>query len=752
MPLTPGTRLGPYEIVAPLGAGGMGEVYRARDARLGRDVAIKALPVAFASDPERLARFQREAQMLASLNHPNIGAIYGLEEASGTPHLVLELVEGETLAAQLARGPLPPPEALRLGIQVAAALEAAHERGVVHRDLKPGNVMITARGVAKVLDFGLAKSDAPLPSGGDLSESPTLTAYAGATVAGAILGTAAYMSPEQARGKPVDRRSDVWSFGCLLFECLAGRPAFSGETVSDLIARILEREPEWPALPAGTPPRVREILRRCLRKEAEARPRDIRDVRLELEEITAGGTKAEVAREKSIAVLPFENQSGPDDEYFADGVTDELLNALAQVEGLRVAARTSCFAFKGRREDLRLMGEKLDVATVLEGTVRRSGSRLRITAQMVNAADGYQLWSERYDREMTDVFTVQDEIAAAITTRLRVALQTEATRGRVRSGTTNIEAFELLLRGRAFQVKRGRFMPQAIACFEQAIVLDPAYADALASLANSYRLMGVFSYVRPAEVMPRAKELAERALTIDPGLAEAWSTLAAIEEQYERAYAKSDASYERALSIDPRHSQARAQRALWRTTRGVMSKEEAVAEVRRAVQDDPLNSWVGGMYSYVLGIAGRHEESIVEAERSIGLDPDSFFAQLEVMRSNAWAGRYDRAIAEAPALLGSSGRHCWALGLLAWTHGKAGHADRARACYDELEARSRHEFVAPSWLAVAASSAGLAEEAIRWAERGVTERDPLVLWSALPYWDSIRAHPRYADIMRGVFE
>jgi serine/threonine-protein kinase len=747
MPLTPGTRLGPYEIVGPLGAGGMGEVYRARDARLGRDVAIKALPVAFASDPERLARFQREAQTLALLNHANIAAIYGLEEASGTPHLVLELVEGQTLAALLARGPLPPAEALRVGIQLAAALEAAHERGVVHRDLKPGNVMITPRGTAKVLDFGLAKTDASRPPGGSASESPTLAGQAGATVAGAILGTAAYMSPEQARGKPVDRRSDLWSFGCVLFECFVGRPAFAGETVPDLIAHILEREPEFSAMPAGTPPRVREILRRCLRKEAEARPRDIRDVRLEMEEIAAGGTKAETEREKSIAVLPFENLSGADDEYFADGVTDELLNALAHVEGLRVAARTSCFAFKGRREDLRVVGEKLDVATVLEGTVRRSGSRLRITVQMVNAADGYQLWSERYDREMTDVFAIQDEIATAITTRLRGAMQVEADRGRIRGGTRSLEAYELLLRGRALQTRRGRFVPQAITCFERAIALDPGYAEAMAWLSDSYRLMGIFGAAPSTEVMPKAKALAERALAIDSGLAQAWMTLAAVEEQYERGFALADSQYERALAIDPRHSQARAQRALWRLLRGVMPVEEALAEGRRSVQDDPLNSWVGGMHSYILGIAGRHEESIVEAERSLGLDSESFFAHWELMRAHAWAGDYDRARQEAPALLAASGRHAWALGLLAWTYGKAGHPDRARACFEELEARSRHEFVAPNWLAVAASSAGLAEESIRWLERAVAGRDPLVAWARLPFWDAIRKHPRFHEVM-----
>jgi serine/threonine-protein kinase len=729
----------------------MGEVYRARDTRLGRDVAIKALPPAFAADPARLSRFRREAQALASLNHPNIAAIYGLEESSGTLLLVLELVEGETLAARLLHGVLPPSEALAVGIQIAGAIEAAHERGIIHRDLKPGNVMINPAGTAKVLDFGLAKSD-PVPAGGDLSDSPTLAEHPDATAEGLILGTAAYMSPEQARGKPVDRRSDVWSFGCVLFECYAGRPAFAGETVSDLIARILERDPDWTALPAGTPPRIREILRRCLRKDANERPRDIRDVRLELSDIATGGGKAAAAREKSIAVLPFENQSGADDEFFADGVTDEILNALSQVDGLRVAARASCFAFKGRREDLRAIGEKLDVTTVLEGTVRRAGTRLRITAQLANAADGYQLWSERYDREMTDVFAVQDEIASAIATRLRGTLHAEADRIRAHRGTKNLEAFELVLRGRALQIKRGRFMLQAVACFEKAIAIDPLYAEPLASLSDSYRLMGTFGVAPFAEVMSKAKALAERALAIDPGLAEAWSTLAAVEEQYDRNFARSDSMYEKALELEPRNATARAQWALWRVLRGAMPDEEGLSQLRRAVSDDPLNAWVGGMNAYILGIVGRHEESIAEAERSLGLDAESFFARWSVMRSYAWAGRYDRAIAEAPALLGDSGRHHWALGLLAWTYGRAGRLDHARACYDEMEGRSRHEFVSPSWLSVTAGCAGLEEPAMRWIERAVAEHDPLVLWSRrLVFWEYHRAHPRFNEIMREVW-
>jgi serine/threonine-protein kinase len=749
MPLTPGTRIGPYQILAPLGAGGMGEVYSARDTRLSRDVAIKALPAEFSADPEKLARFRREAQTLASLSHPNVAAIYGLEELDGTPCLVLELVKGETLATRLTRGPLPPREVIGLGIQLSSAIEAAHELGIVHRDLKPGNIMISAAQVLKVLDFGLAKTDPAQALAGDSSDTSTV---AGTTVAGTILGTVAYMSPEQARGKPVDRRSDVWSFGCVLFECLAGTPAFAGETVSDLLARILEREPDWTALPSSTPARAREILRRCLRKDADARPRDIRDVRLELLEAAAGDGNRDTAREHSVAVLPFENLSGPDDEYFADGVTDEILNRLAHLEGLQVAARTSCFAFKGRREDLRAIGEKLDVASVLEGSVRRAGARLRITAQLVKTADGYQLWSERYDCEMTDVFDVQDAIANAIADRLRGTLHDEADRQRARQGTKNIEAYELLLKGRALQNRRGRFLPEAIACFEKAIALDPQYAEAMAWLSDSYRLMGTFGAAPFVEVMPKAKRLAERALAIDSSLAEAWATVACVVEQYEWDFEGALPLWERTLVADPRHSRGRGQRALWGLCSGLMGAEEAVAESARAAHDDPLNAWVGAMHSYVLGFVGRHAESIAAAERSFKIDGESFFAHWNLMRGCAWDGQYQRAIEMAPALLRASGRHPWGLGTLAWAYGRAGRPESARAVFEEMDARSHHEFMSPFWLTVAAASAGLMERAIGYLERTVAERDPLAVWVRMNrFCEEIRAHPRFEDVVRAVW-
>jgi len=752
MPLTAGTRLGSFEIVAPLGAGGMGEVYRARDTRLGRDVAIKALPEAFANDPERLARFRREAQTLASLNHANIAAIYGLEEATREPYLVLELVEGETLAARLARGAPPLREALELSVQIATGIEAAHERGIVHRDLKPGNIMITPRGVAKVLDFGLAKSDSALMDGADMSDSRTLTAQFAGTVAGLIVGTLAYMSPEQARGKALDRRSDIWSFGCVLFECLTGRLAFTGATAPDLIAHILEREPDWAALPADTPPRVRELLRRCLRKDAEVRPRDIRDVRLELAEVLAGRAKSSASHEQSIAVIPFDNLSGADDEYFADGVADEILNALVHIDGLRVAARMSCFAFKGKREDLRVVGEKLDVANVLEGTVRRAGSRLRITAQLVKVADGYQLWSERYDREMTDVFAVQDEIANAIATRLRGTLHGDSARPRAAHGTKNLDAYELLLRARALHIRRGRLIPQAIACLEQAIALDPQYAEAMALLADSYRLMAIFGDRPYSAVESEIKRLAERALAIDPSNAEAWAILATVTMQYEWDGEASEPLWERAFNADPRHSRGRAQRALWGFSLGHLSADDALAEAARAVQDDPLNAWVAAMHSCVLDFTGHLAEAIVEAERALALDEESFLAHWDAMLAYAWSGQYERAIEAAPALLRMSGRHPWGLGTLAWTYGKAGHAEWARAIYDELEARARHEYMSPIWLAVAAGSAGLLEQSIHQVERAVVERDALVVWGRItPLLDAVRTHPRFAEVTRRIW-
>jgi serine/threonine-protein kinase len=501
------------------------------------------------------------------------------------------------------------------------------------------------------------------------------------------------------------------------------------------------------------PARLRDVLKRCLRKNADERPRDIRDVRLELSEMATGGDKAATEREKSVAVLPFENLSAADDEYFADGMTEEILGALVQVAGLRVAARTSCFAFKGKREDLRVVGEKLDVATVLEGSVRRSGNRLRISVQLVNAADGYQLWSERYDREMTDVFEVQDEIAGAIVKRLSLSLQGGGDGAtRARRGTTNLEAYELMLKGRALQLKRGRHLLEAMPVFERAIELDPHYAEAIACLADCYRLLGTFGMRPPSEVMPRGRALSKQALAIHPDLPEANATLATIQAQYDRDTPSAMVAWERVLAVDPRHVRGICERALWAQGTGAYTSEFASQEMARAVAEDPLNPWVLGMHSFMYGFWGKHAESIEWADRAYAVDPDSFFVQWQVLRSRSWAGEHAEAVRLGAGFLAVTGRNVWLLGSLAWCHAQLGNAEMADAIAAEVLARARQEFVSPSWIAIALDAAGRHEDAMACLERAFDERDPMVLLIRSSAWfDGLCKDARFAELSKGIW-
>jgi serine/threonine-protein kinase len=398
------------------------------------------------------------------------------------------------------------------------------------------------------------------------------------------------------------------------------------------------------------------------------------------------------------------------------------------------------------------VGEKLDVATVLEGSVRRSGSRLRITVQLVNAADGYQLWSERYDREVTDVFEVQDEIAGAIAAKLKVSFHGEAEAPRARHGTASLEAYELFLKGRALQQQR-RQLWQAIAYFEQAIALDPDYVEALAWQADSYRLLGTFGAASFGEVMPRARELAERALAIDPTQAEALTTLADVHAQYDRDFARAEPLFTRALEIDPRHSRARCERALWGHALGVIGGEDAVREIAKAVDEDPLNAWATTMLTMMLCSTARYDEAVAAAERAVAIDHDSFVAHFSLVEAYGAIGKLSRAVAVATPLLAVSGRHPWAVGLLGWVYARLGDSARARAMYDELEARSRSEFVGPFWIAIAASAAGLDAEAMHNLGRAVREREPLMVQARmLVFCDRLRANPRFDEVTRGVWQ
>jgi serine/threonine protein kinase/tetratricopeptide (TPR) repeat protein len=612
MTLQPGSRVGPYEIEHALGAGGMGEVYRARDARLERSVAIKALPAAFLGDAERLARFEREARLLAALNHPNIATIHGLETADGLPHLVLELIDGETLAARLSRGALSVREAVELGLQVASAIEAAHDKGIVHRDLKPANVMITKDGRVKVLDFGLARGDAPKPvDSASLSASPTLAVSA--TAAGVILGTAPYMSPEQARGLEVDRRTDIWALGCLLFEGLTGRSTFAADTVSDVIARILERDPDWNQLPPGTPPRLRDLIKRCLTKAAADRPRDIGDLRKELgsiaTEMTSGSGIRPVSEKPSLAVLYFENLSSDEESgYFCAGITEDILTDLSKIKGLKVASRNAVARYRGQTVDPARVGADLGVKAILEGSVRRAGDRVRISAQLINAADGFQLWAERYDRQMADVFQVQEEIASAIAEALKVALTPaeEAAIGRDRPN--DVKAYDLYLKGRqAYALYSRESLTEALACFEEAIALEPNYALAWAGKADT--LAQMFGYRvadDPVQALRQAEEAARRAIAFNPMQAEGHKALA-LALRFAGDQAGADASLRRAVEVNPRYTPAMINLAVDMFDRADLAGAER--QFRRVLSIDPEENFATSWLAALLSLVGRHDES-----------------------------------------------------------------------------------------------------------------------------------------------
>ncbi len=745
MSLQSGTRLGPYEIVGPLGAGGMAEVYRARDTRLGREVAIKGLPEAFAKHPERLARFEGEARLLASLNHPNIASIFGLEESAGTLYLVLELVEGETLAARLARGPLSFRETLELGGQVAAAVEAAHDRGVIHRDLKPANVMITPTGSAKVLDFGLAKLVAP--SG--IGESAQANTLVEATEAGVILGTAAYMSPEQARGKPVDRRSDVWSFGCVLYECLAGRPAFDGETVSDLIARILEREPDWSALPAGTTSGVRDILKRCLCKDADGRPRDIRDVRLELVEVAAGGATSGRSALPSVAVLPFINLSAdPDNEYFADGITEDVIAHLAKARSLKVISRSSVMVFKKREKGLREIGAALGADTIVDGSVRRAGNRVRIVAKLIDAATDEHLWVETYDRDLTDIFAIQTDVALKIAAALQAELSPNE-RSRIgRPPTADLEAYQLYLQGRQSFTK---FTPegyrQSIALFEQAIARDPKFALAHTALAYAYTQLAVEGVVgwEPEPTYRRAKDAAAKALALDDGLGEAHGIAGLLRFVCDFDWAGAEKELRLALDLSPGSADVHDHFGWLCSSLG--RYDEAIRAVRRARELDPL-AHRSDVASELMR-AGRYEEALREAARIIELDPNYSRGQSVLGWAHLRMGRHAEGLAAMERAVAVSPGNTMFLAQLGQAYAMTGDPEKARTVLGELQRLAGEQYVSPYHFAYVYTGLGEQDAAIDWLERAYEQRAGALYGIKGSFlFAGLREHPRFVALLR----
>jgi serine/threonine-protein kinase len=640
MQLAPETRLGPYEITALLGTGGTGEVYKAVDTRLKRNVAIKMLK---GPDAERL---EREARVIAKLSHPGVCAIYDV----GDNYIVMEYVEGSPV-----RGPLPLNDCLSLAGQIANALEAAHGQGVVHRDLKPANILVK-NGCVKLLDFGHAKQLSSNP--GEVNPD---------TLEGTAVGTAGYMSPEQVQGKPIDSRSDVFSFGIVLYELISGKRAFPGDVVLDVLNAIVHDEPP----PLETAPELQKIVASCLKKDPAQRLQSMTEVKQAL-----GRVKLRKPKQPSIAVLPFVNLSGDtDNDYFCEGLTEELINQIAQIPGLKVTARTSVFAFEKRTEDIRKIAQTLDVQTLLEGSVRQSGSQLRITAQLINAADGYHLWSKTYDREKANIFEVQDDISGAIAKSLQLRLY----HGR----SVSLSAYEAYLKARYYLWKlTGEGLAQSREYYEQAIAIDPDFALAHCGYAEYFLARAIRGLMPADEALPAARASARQALDIDPALCDAHAVLGSVAVLHDLDWDKAKREFELAEReiVSPALRVLHAYYYLlpWRRI------GEAVREVERALRDDPLNATLHRIHGVCLSLIGRSTDATREFHEALELDNQST-ATMTMLALDYWTrGMQVDALVWAERAYSLLSREPISIGLYSGILASTGDATRARQVRETL--------------------------------------------------------------------
>jgi TolB-like protein/tetratricopeptide (TPR) repeat protein len=790
-----------FRLLQKLGEGGMGQVWLADDLRLARRVALKLLPDVIAADDRKKKAMLQEARAAAGLTHPNICVIYeASESAEGVPYISMEPIDGVSLRDHIGRDPVPLPELLSIGAQIADALAAAHEKSIIHRDVKPGNVIVTADRRVKVLDFGLAKfsPDADRP----FDETAVLTG------SGHIVGTVAYMSPEQALGHKLDRRSDIFSLGIVLYEMATGRRPFDGNSMGESIYRIVQAAPESiRKVNPNVSPRLEAIVTKCLAKEPANRYQNAADVARDLREIgvsghSRGGTRTmafaatgaamlilllgvvwqltrssretaqtaptaavkEVASQdiviSSIAVLPFANLSADqENEYFSDGLTEELLNMLAQVKGLRVAARTSSFQFKGVNHDMREIGRKLNVETVLEGSVRKAGNRLRITAQLINAADGYHLWSKTYEREMEDVFAIQDDLSTTIVSSLMPRFAGGQGIELAKHPTENVQAYELYLQGRHQFWQGGgteENLKRAAEFFSQAVEKDPKFALAWAGLSDAYMLQGGSGYLPPNEIFPQAKAAAERSLAADDRLAEGYVALASINWLYEWDWKAADENYRRSFSVNPL-LHTRCICYVWYLA-AVGNIDLAVVEAERARDMDPLARLPKVIATWMYYFAGRKSDVERQLADIFATDANDVTGRRVAAWSHWRDGRREEAVRQLQELredfdkrggFGAKASHI-AVADLASMYARTGRRGEAMELLGELRERASRQYVAPENIGAVYAALGEMDEAMRWLDKAHVNRSNLGQFNVLPLAEPLRADPRYQQLIRGI--
>ena len=790
MTLSEGDRLGAYEVLALIGAGGMGEVYRARDPRLNREVAIKVLPEGLASDATAHARFEREARAVAALSHPNILDIHDMGAAGGVSWVVTELLEGETLSRRLAAGALPWRKAAEIARAIAEGLAAAHARGVVHRDIKPSNVFLTTDGRVKILDFGIAtfeeRARAPAQPAEDLTDSHSL------------VGTVGYLSPEQIRKKPVDGRSDVFSLGCVIYEMVTGRRAFPAETAPDAIVATLRSEPADPAdLVPGIPEDLRLLILRCLEKNPERRFQSAGDLAFALKvaltgpdaarhsnpsttlvttpvspshsgrlstravgglavvatvvvgAIAAGLFHARTLRAGfgSVAVLPFANATGvADDDYLSEGITESLINSVSRVPGIRVLARTTVYKFR-EEPDPRKAGRDLSVDAVVTGRVRRQGQDLVVQAELVRVSDGAQIWGDRVTERVSDAAPAAADLAQRIARSLQPRLAGGGEKS-LEDRPHDAQAWDLTLRGRYFlNRRRDEDIGRSLDLFQQALARDPNEAAAWLGLADVFNLLGYYGVKAPKDVVPKQREAAARAIALDPALSGAHSSLADVRYEYESDFPGAEREFRRALALNPNDAQAHQWYSNFLSASGRF--EESLVEIRKAFELDPLNVTINLDVGLAFYWAGDPARALPELSRALELDPTSPLGHLYMGLILLRTGSRESAIAEWAKAVELSDRSPDALAFWGYGCGRIGRTAEAEAALKELEGLARKRFVSALPFAILTLGLDRKAEALVWLEKAYEERAGRLVYLNVEHgFDPLRAEPRFREIVR----